>query len=130
MSDNPKPQSVRKRKPSDQSVFQVLNVFTARAYTALTAAVYRPLLEKQYGLHITAVGASINGEPLGLALATRSQQSAHILSIYVRPENRRQRIGLRLLEMLENQLAEPCDRAQITYATGPDASPLEHFLHA
>jgi GNAT superfamily N-acetyltransferase len=130
MSDNPKPQSVRKRKPSDQSVFQVLNVFTARAYAALTAAVYRPLLEERYGLHFTAVGASINGGPCGLALATQSQQSAHILSIFVRPEYRRQRVGLRLLEMLEDHLAGQCDRAEITYASGPDASPFEQFLRA
>jgi GNAT superfamily N-acetyltransferase len=121
---------VPKRKPSDQFVFQVLNVFTAQRYTALTAAAYRPLLVEQYGLHLTAVGASMNGEAAGLALATQSQQSAHILSLYVRPEYRRQRVGVRLLKMLEDHLAAQCDRAEITYAMGPDASPFEQFLRA
>jgi GNAT superfamily N-acetyltransferase len=130
MSDICITQSVPKPELSDPFTFHVLNIFTARAYSSLTVAVYRSFLEDRYGLHLTAVGASINGEPVGLALANQSQQSAHIVSIYVRPEYRRQRVGVRLLQMLEDHLAAQCDRAEITYVSAPDASPFEQFLRA
>ena len=120
---------MRKRKPSDGFAFQVLNVFTARAYSALTASVYRPLFERP-ALPFTATGASFNGEAVGLALATHTDQAAHILSIYVRPQYRRQRVGLRLLEMLEANLTPKCARAELTYALGKDALHFEEFLHA
>jgi GNAT superfamily N-acetyltransferase len=120
---------VRKRNPSDGFAFQVLNVFTARAYSALTASVYRPLLERP-ALPFTATGASINGEAVGLALATHADQTAHVLSIYVRPEYRRQRVGLRLLELLEANVTRHSARAELTYALGKDALPFEHFLQA
>src|SRR5262245_48151222 len=105
MSDNPKPRSVPKRKPSDRFAFHVLDVFTARAYAALTATVYPPLLAERHVSHL-AIGASLNGRAVGLALANQSDRSAHILSIYVRPEYRRRGVGIRLLEMLENRLTE------------------------
>ena len=75
-------------------------------------------------------GASINGEAVGLALATHTDQAAHILSIYVRPEYRRQRVGLRLLELLEANLIHRCTRVELTYALGNDALHFEQFLHA
>jgi GNAT superfamily N-acetyltransferase len=129
LNDTPQPQSVRIRKPSDGFVFQVLNIFTARAFSALTAAVYRPILADQPGLPFTAIGASLNGKAVGLALAKDTDQSAYILSIYVRPEYRRQRVGVRLLELLEDHLRERRDFAELTYALGADASPFEQFLH-
>src|SRR5688572_22197445 len=100
--------------------FTILNAFTAPPYAVFTLSAYRSLLTSAMSSVNIAVGASVNGEPAGLALSHRSPGGdARVLSIYVRPEFRRKGIGTGLLQFLEKILAaEGCGRAEIAYKLG------------
>ncbi len=108
-----------------------LNVFNAFRYRSLTFPSYQPLLQIMNG-SIVAMGAAIDDEPIGLALAEiQPDQVAKILSIYVKPAYRQKGVGTALLTELERTLNQQgCTTALIVYVAGKPATPaLEKLLH-
>ena len=109
------------------------NAFTACVYQPLTFPLFRPLLQTlKPQSSIVAIAASDSNQPIGLALAQiqPDQQSCKVLSIFVKPNYRKQGIGTALLHKLEAELRQcHCDRAELVYMTGnPTIPSLERLL--
>jgi GNAT superfamily N-acetyltransferase len=88
--------------------FTLLHPFNADRFTPLTHADYRPLLATVGATGgSVAVGALLQDEPVGLALAGwRRARCAEIMSVYVAPAFRRRGIGRQLCRRLEHALGE------------------------
>lgn len=109
------------------------NAFTACVYQPLTFPLFRPLLQTlEPQSSIVAIAASDSNQPIGLALAQiqPDQQFCKVLSIFVKPNYRKQGIGTALLQRLETELNQcQCDRAELVYITGNPTTPsLERLL--
>lgn len=114
-------------------IFARLNRFTAAPYAALTFRAYRATIEScGAGTGVVAVGASVQGVPVGLALGECPPDApARILSLYVAASFRRRGVGRRLIRRLERGLAaEGARRAELRYVVGSPVAPaLERLFH-
>ena len=102
-------------------------------YHSFTSARFRPRLQVLKPEDTTiAIGASSLGKPIGLALAEvfPEDNSAEILSIFVAPGYRRQKVGTALLIRLEKELfIRGCNKAKLFCKVGkPIALALERML--
>ena len=106
----------------------------APRYAALTYPRFRGLLTQlaQYEDSTIAVGGSLFGQPVGLALAQLCPhcQAAHVHSLFVQPAYRNQGIGAALLTRLEEAVAQRAyDRMHIEYPAAHAETPaLEQVL--
>lgn len=110
-----------------------LNTFgTAFLYSSLTYPTYCPRLQTLNADDNTvAIGASIVGKPVGLAMAEiQEDKSATVLSLFVIQAYRNQGIGTDLLNRLEKELSSRgCTSIGFIYTTDqPTTSTLEHLL--
>ena len=105
---------------------------TAFLYSSLTYPIYRSRLQTlSAGNDTVAIGASIAGKPVGLAMAEiQEDKSATVLSLFVVPAYRHQGIGTDLLNCLEKELySKGCTSIEFVYTTGQlTTSTLEHLL--
>jgi GNAT superfamily N-acetyltransferase len=101
-------------------------------YSFLTYPIYRPRLPTvSSDGNTVAIGASVSGKPIGLAIAEiQENQSAKVLSLFVMPSHRHQGIGKALLTRLEEELyLKKCTSVKFVYTTGqPTTSTVEHLL--
>jgi GNAT superfamily N-acetyltransferase len=95
-----------KGRLANMLTIDVINPFTASRFSGLTFAAYRDVLESaDPSAGLTGIGATIDGEPVGLTLARRFHDGrARLLSIYVVPSCRRRGLAGRLLDDLEENL--------------------------
>jgi hypothetical protein len=106
-----------------------LNVFTAPQYSSLTLPAYRRLLASCSDPALVAFGASTEREPIGLVLAQRTaDRGARFLTLYVRPEWRRRRVGGELVRYAEDVLRETSDSAEFTCSVPALTGELQSFL--
>jgi ribosomal protein S18 acetylase RimI-like enzyme len=114
--------------------FSTLNPFAASRYAPLTFPIYRPVLEAfTDAASIAGICASVDGKPVGLAIArVDSNQMASILSIYVAKAFRGRGIGSGLLGRLEIELAARGQTSAIICYVGETdgARVLERLLAA
>ncbi len=83
------------------------------------------------GVNTVAIGASVAGKPVGLAMAEiQEDKSATVLSLFVVQAYRYQGIGTALLNSLEKELcSKGCTSIEFIYTTGqPTTSTVEHLL--
>lgn len=74
-------------------------------YASMTFPSYRQRLELPLGTStLVAIGAMEKERPVGLALAEIQQNEAELLSIYVNRDQRGQKISIRLMEALDEEL--------------------------
>lgn len=94
-----------------------LNAENLAPYDAFTY----PSLQKRWQTQsqrgeLIGVSASAAGEMIGMAIAERLLDgSAELLSLFVQPAYRHQGIGTRLMDQLQQGLAQNCDRVQLSY---------------
>ncbi|MGK7879831.1 MAG: GNAT family N-acetyltransferase [Crocosphaera sp.] len=111
-----------------------LNKFgTAFFYAPFTFPRFRCQLQNLQGDgNIIAIGVSNLDKPIGLAMAEiyPEDNSAEILSIFVAPAYRRQKIGIALLTRLEEELYKRgCTKAKLFCQIGePTWLPLERLI--
>src|SRR5690348_9027505 len=85
---------------------RILNAFDSLSFHGLTYASLQPLLYSTDTGDVTAVGATEEGEPAGLALGLRLPHKGftRLASLFVRERSRRRGIATRLLAALEEEL--------------------------
>jgi hypothetical protein len=107
-----------------------LNLFTASQYSSLTLPAYRHLLSSFPTSTLVAFGAATKRESIGLVLAQRfGDRSARILTLYVRPDWRRQGIGAGLARCLESDVRGSCSTIEFTCSVPAMNAELEGFLN-
>lgn len=124
--------------------FTELEPATGPRYLDLTFPAYRHLLslkpapphrgEEDLGeIHPIAIGAELDSKPVGLALGgapSGGSGAAEVLSVFVRPAQRRRGVGEELMERLEEALRRAgAQRARTVYMTGkPGTAIFEHLI--
>ncbi len=112
--------------------YEQLNIFSALPFRSLTFPKFQAMLQEfGLGTQVIAIGASENGQPIGLALAEReTPETAKVLSLFVQQDYRGRGIGTRLLDRLEQACsANGCGDAYLVYVAGkPTARALERVL--
>jgi GNAT superfamily N-acetyltransferase len=115
------------------SLTRLDNFGAALLYSFLTYPIYRPRLQTiNSDGNTIAIGASILGNPIGLAMAEiQEDKSAKVLSLFVIQSYRHQGIGAALLTGLETELfSKGCTNVEFVYTTGqPTTSTVEHLLN-
>lgn len=115
----------------------VIDEKTRRLFENLTEPQFQCCLrsEQPFGIDnttIVAIGATVEGQPVGLVLATvfRALRVAEIHSLFVTEEYRNRKIGTRLLTTLQKELAsENCYLVTFLYSEESSSTPfLEHIL--
>ncbi|WP_204153711.1 GNAT family N-acetyltransferase [Leptolyngbya sp. CCY15150] len=114
----------------------------AATYETLTYPNFWPVLHSMAeNPSVVAVGAEVEGVPVGLAIACldRSDDSVNreddqplqgqVLSLFVTPEHRNRGLGRLLLTHLETQLCDRgCQQLEIRYLSSPQSPALEQIL--
>jgi GNAT superfamily N-acetyltransferase len=112
---------------------QTLNSITAMPYQRLTFPSYRDRLYNLTPTTTLAIGAMVDEQAIGLALAEMlpDGRSATVLSIFVDSCYRDRGIGTALLARLEQELQHRgCAELELVYVTGkPSTAALERLLH-
>lgn len=113
---------------------ELLNVHTVVPYSGLTFPHFRSRLESlSLEGSMMAVGASVNGQPVGLALADvhTDDSAGEVCSLFVTPAYRGCGIGTALLDQIEMGLQKRgCSKAWFRYTAGKaTTSTLEGMLH-
>jgi GNAT superfamily N-acetyltransferase len=86
--------------------FRVLRDSLAVLYSVFVPPEHRSLLRFSPGTPPLAVGATLDGFPVGIALAAVSDEAADLVAVFVLPELRHRGIGHRLATMLAERARE------------------------
>lgn len=110
---------------------EILPLDQIEPYLSFTFPYYREQIEQgpQQGKWI-AIGAAEHTTPVGLALAAIDGDCGNLVSLYVNPQQRRQKVGTRLMEALEEAIQEMgCRSLSLNYTTKrATAANLESIL--
>lgn len=110
------------------------HAFAAIAYQPFTFPLYRSRLQglKLAPTTVAIAATDADNQAIGLALAEirPDGRSAEVLSIFVKPTHRQQRVGTELLGHLTAELSlRGCATAHVVYTTGQPTTPaLERLL--
>jgi GNAT superfamily N-acetyltransferase len=112
-------------------VVEPLSPGAAESYAQFSFPYFRGLLARP-GADIVAIGASLAGRPLGLALAQLAgERRAQLHSVAVADGYRRQGVATALLDRLDRELAaRDCDVVYAVYLSGEKAGVIEALLSA
>lgn len=102
-----------------------LNPLTAERFSGLTFSAYGERLRVyRPDAPFVAIGATVDGEPAGLACGFVGAESGDLLSVFVCREWRQHGIGTALVRALERELrARRCDAVATVYETGQPGTP-------
>ncbi|MEA5448212.1 GNAT family N-acetyltransferase [Leptolyngbya sp. CCNP1308] len=113
-----------------------LSANQASVYEALTYPHFAPLLHSlAENANVVAVGAEVEGVPVGLAIACLNRpddampRQGQVLSLFVTPDHRNRGLGRLLLTHLETELGDRgCQQLEIRYLSSPQSPALERIL--
>jgi len=130
-----RPPGAETERPSTTCRYRRLGFTDAQLYAEMTYPIYRPrlrLLDAGEQSPVTAVGASLQGMPAGLALAELPEDdggTAELLSVYTHPEHRRRGVATGMLDRMEGLLRRGgCGALRAVFEQGRPMTEAVHSL--